>query len=167
MAFTFQTGANSHFLFRMKNTSGCSHVGFFAAFTMCLLKKAKKVALSIFVLCICCSLNWKDRNGACYFEDVSPGIPARAGAVPGHHHLARVAIPEPCLGVRWTWSEIWAMKRLCLTEEMEVVKQGPCCLSAEGAADDHSQSICMDNPIFTGWQTLPLDMCWAVVKGSD
>lgn len=120
MAFTFHAGANSHFFFRMKNTSGCSHVGFFAAFTMCLLKKAKKVALSISVLCICCSLNWKDRNGACYFEDVSPGIPARAGAVPVHHHLARVAIPEPCLGVRWTWSEIWAMKRLCLTGEMEV-----------------------------------------------
>lgn len=118
------------------------------------------MVLSISVLCTYCSLNRKDHNGAYYFEEVSPGLPARAGAVPGHHHLMWAAVPEPCLGVRRTWSEIWAIKGLCLTVEMEAdgLWNKDVLSEAEGAAGDHPWSRCKANPIFTGWQTLPLDI---------
>lgn len=172
MVFTFQTGTSSIFSFRMKNMSGCSHVGFSASFIMCLLKKAKKRFLSIsahLCPCTCCSLNCKDHSDEYYFEEVSPELPARAGPLPGHHHLMwqvilRVFWDNGCL--------VWNLsQKMCVSNRRDgggwALRQGPCYLNTEVATDDHPQSRCRANPIFTGLQTLPLDVCKEVVKCSD
>lgn len=125
------------------------------------------MVLSTSVLCTCCRLNQKDHNGACYFEEVSPGLPARARAVPDcHHRLVWAAILEMFVSemdLLWNLSH-----QTSLPNGRDgggwAVKQGPCCLSAEGAAGDHPQSRCMANPIFSGRQALPCaEQLWNAV----